>query len=894
MVDDPTTSIANSSDPGKSRDAFRSAFGFDDSSESRWLEIAHAAMNDTPSLGRLGRYELLAEAGRGGQGIVYKARQPGTNRTIAIKRLAAGVHASDASRARFHREVSLVASLDHPGIVSVLGMEEVPGELGSHELLLMEWVDGAAIDQWADALPPDRWQDILPVFVQVCDAIAFAHQRGVMHRDLKPSNILVDATGRARVLDFGLARPTGPSLTISRTTGFVGTPAYASPEAIGVSASALTGDAARTGAGALQGIDTRSDIFSLGAVLYRLITRREPFDSNRGIGPLFDAIRSTDPVSPRSIVADLPRELEAIVLKALRKSPSERYQSMDAFATDLRRFLAGETVVAIPPSFGYQLRSVVRRHRAASMIACGGLVGVLLFAGTATWLAIKLGKERNALAAAQVQIKEKTTQIEAALRDALVKSQQQQSTSAFLTSVLGEVDNLREHDRAVTLKELLDRAAQRLYAGELADQPAEEIRLLLTIAEAMRGIAQYNSGIKLADEALARAVRHFGERSELAAKAHHHLGILHESNRNPIASLSHYFTCEELYREIYGPNSPNTVTAIHNVGVGLRGAGYARDSLEYYCTTWEHRSAIFGELSDESISSERGVSIAYRSMSDQATYKALTMDALVRAKQQNSFHRIFLAHNLADTFDQNTESDQVLQLRQWSLDECRAQNPVDSDQLMRSLQVVARSHLARQQPELALPLLLECVQTSESVFGHDHWNTIRARTEYARALCSAGHRDEGLSILFEQYDACSRVESPNNTIRTEVPGALADELRNAGDLDTALSFREEHAESYDFFMAPSAGVVSRWERFANAAADAGNQAKREYALTRAIPSEQAARNRPSKLVDLSLALSDARKQQGDSIGAQEAFAQATTFAGSDKKLAKRVADSLSK
>ncbi|MFO0858546.1 MAG: serine/threonine-protein kinase [Phycisphaerales bacterium] len=891
MVDEPTSSLPDANDASTPRDAFRSAFGFDDAMDSRWMEIAREATTETTSLGRLGRYELLAEAGRGGQGIVYKAKQPGTNRTIAIKRLSAGVHASDASRARFHREVSLVASLDHPGIVSVLGMEEVPGELGTHELLLMEWVDGMAIDHWADA--QSRWQDVLPVFVQVCDAVAFAHQRGVMHRDLKPSNILVDGTGRARVLDFGLARPTGPNLTISRTTGFVGTPAFASPEAVGISTSSLSGSSLRNGAGALQGIDTRSDIFSLGAVLYRLLTKREPFDSSRGIGPLFDAIRVTEPKSPRGIVRELPRELEAIVLKALRKLPSDRYQSVDAFATDLRRFLAGETVVAVPPSLGYQLRSLVRRHRAASVVAVAGLVGVLLFAGTATWLAIRLGKERDALAAAQVEIKHKSSEAEAALRDALLKSNQQQSTSAFLTSILGEVDNLQEGDRAVTLKELLDRAAQRLRAGELADQPEEEVRLLLTIAEAMRGIAQYDAGIEIVNDALARAKRNFGERSELVARAHHNLGLLYEADQNTIASLSHYLQCEDLYREIYGPTNPLTTTAFHNVGVGLRGLGYTRDALERYCETWAKRAEMYGELSAESISAQRGVVVAYRSLNDTKTAAALAADALARAQQQQLPSRILITLLVADSLDQQKQSDDALRMRLDALEECRSQTPVDSSLLIRCLQAVARAHVARNELDLAGPYLLESSQISDNVYGKGHWHSVRTRVEYARALCGAARVSEGLEILFEQYDKYLLIDSPN-VLRVELAGALADELAKAGYVQEAMTYREEHAEGYDFFYSPANGAVSRWESFAKLAGETGHPEKREYSLTRALACEQSTRNRPSKLVDLSLSLCEIRRELGNDQGAQEAFAQATGFAGDDQKLTKRVADWVAK
>ncbi len=894
MVDEPRSSIANSSDSDKSRDAFRSAFGFDDATENRWLDIARAATTSTTALGKLGRYELLAEAGRGGQGIVYKARQPGTNRLIAIKRLAAGVHASDASRARFHREVSLVASLDHPGIVGVIGMEEVPGEVGSHELLLMEWVDGVAIDQWADTA--SRWRDMVPVFVQVCDAVAFAHQRGVMHRDLKPSNILVDSTGRARVLDFGLARPTGPSLTISRTTGFVGTPAYASPEAVGVSTPSLSAEFGRKGAGGLvglQGIDTRSDIFSLGAVLYRLLTKREPFDSGRGIGPLFDAIRSSDPTSPRAINPELPRELEAIVLKALRKSPSERYQSMDAFASDLRRFLAGETVIAVAPSLGYQLRSLVRRHRAASVIAAAGLVGILLFAGAATLLAFTLAKERDALADAQVEIKQKSSEVEAALREALTKGEQHQSTSAFLTSLLSEIDNLQEGERAVTLKELLERASARLRAGELANQPGEEVGLLLTLSEAMRNIAQTDAALELAHEARIRAEKTFGPRSLEVMRSHHALGLAYETHRNPRMSLAYYTSFENLAMELLGPTDRLTMIATHNVGVALRSLNQYREALEYHCSAWTRRAEVFGENDESTISAEKNVAVSYRGIRDNRTAEALVRDALARAEAIHSPQLNTYALRLGYFLDATKRQKEAYPIYLAALERARSANPISKTDLIQTLNGAASAHLANGVPEIAIDLYAEVVALTSELFGEQHWYTPRARRNLARALCEAGRRDEGVGILLDDYSTfAAHNNSPDNLLFFELTDALATELRKAGQLGLALTFREEYVEAYTHLRGPLDRAVPRWETMAQEAREAANTDKHEYALTRALECEQASRARPSKLVDLCLSIAKIRTETGNTTGAADALTQAATFAGDDAHLRKRIADSL--
>ncbi|MCG3128982.1 MAG: Serine/threonine-protein kinase PrkC [Phycisphaerae bacterium] len=229
-------------------------FGFDRDDED-WLRTVRDRRAE-PSLGRVGPYELIEVLGRGGQGVVYRARQPGTGREVAIKRISAGLFASPESRARFEREIEAVATLDHPNIVAVYGAEVIDDQ----PLLVMQAIAGLPFDRWA-ALAGQRRprREILGVFVLVCDAIQHAHQRGVIHRDIKPSNILVDSHGRPHVLDFGLARlerATPAAATLTQTGGFLGTPAYAAPEQL---------------RGLVREIDVRSDVYALGAVLYEAL-----------------------------------------------------------------------------------------------------------------------------------------------------------------------------------------------------------------------------------------------------------------------------------------------------------------------------------------------------------------------------------------------------------------------------------------------------------------------------------------------------------------------------------------------------------------------------------------------------------------------------------------------
>lgn len=372
-------------DDGTQLAATHDPFGFD-LPEDDWLSRVRRAAAQA-DLGRLGDYVLLGEIGRGAQGVVYKAIQPRTRRTVALKLLAAGSLATRSMRARFEREVEAACLLSHPGIVTVHGVEIVDGQ----PVLEMEWVEGEPIDRWSATRP---LREVLGVFVHACEAVAHAHRRGVLHRDLKPSNVLVDRHGRARVLDFGLAKPLSAeesgtrsdergwsAATVTHAGGFLGTPAYAPPEALAEP----------------PALDTRSDVYALGVILYRLIAGQAPFDASRGVADLFDQIRRGGVRSPSTHRAGISPELDAITLRAMALEPERRYASPGDLAADVRRYLAGEAVTAHPPGRGYIIRKFIGRHRLGVSLAGTGLMLILLFAAAAGVLAFDLARQRERL-----------------------------------------------------------------------------------------------------------------------------------------------------------------------------------------------------------------------------------------------------------------------------------------------------------------------------------------------------------------------------------------------------------------------------------------------------------------------------------------------------------------
>jgi len=310
--------------------------------------------------GSLGDFELLEEIGRGGMGVVFRARQKSLGRVVALKRLLGGRHAGDEAQARFRQEAEHAASLQHPGIVGIHEIGEQDGDL----YFAMEFVEGRGLDEVLRE-GPVPYRQAAAWIRDVAEAIGYAHGNGVLHRDLKPANILVDASGAPRVTDFGLARRESSDLT--QTGQILGTPGYLPPE---------------QARGETDALGPWSDVYALGALLYELVCGRPPF---RGETPVDTVLASLDrdPVAPRSIEPRVPRDLETICLKCLRKIPGARYASASALAGDLRRYLDGRPIEARPAGpFRRAAKWARRRPAWASLIVVVAAAVVAVVAGS--------------------------------------------------------------------------------------------------------------------------------------------------------------------------------------------------------------------------------------------------------------------------------------------------------------------------------------------------------------------------------------------------------------------------------------------------------------------------------------------------------------------------------
>jgi serine/threonine protein kinase/tetratricopeptide (TPR) repeat protein len=521
----------------------------------------------------IGNYRIIKKLGAGGMGIIYEAEQQHPKRLVALKVIKGGRLIDDSHIKLFEREAQALARLKHPGIAAIYESGRTPD--GQH-FFAMELVRGETLGQYLDnerssgALTPYRLRERLVIFRKICDAVTYAHQRGVIHRDLKPANIIVlrefeDPDSRSgpqlpgiKILDFGLARITETDIavaTIGTEIGAIqGTLPYMSPEQV---------------RGNPDEIDVRSDVYSLGVILYEMIAGQRPYDVHQVM--LHEAVRMICETPPAPLsrswsgTKKLDRDIETIVQMALEKPAARRYQSVSALGDDVSRFLTGQAILARPPSVTYQLRKLIARHKVGFGFACIIAIMILAFAVGMSIQAERIASERDR-----------------ANREARTSQQ----VSEFLVSLFEISDPFEGRGKDVKAREILDSGSARI-TSELKDQPEIQATLSDTMGRVYGNLGIYDKAIELVQAGLEIRERQPGQDSLEVAASLDNLGELKLDKGDFPAAEELIQKGYEIRRKILGAENIDVAESLNNLG-----------SLSYSEGEWVKSENLFREALD--------------------------------------------------------------------------------------------------------------------------------------------------------------------------------------------------------------------------------------------------------------------------------------------------------
>jgi len=691
------------------------------------------------------RFELVRKLGEGGMGQVWLAEQLApVRRQVAVKLIKAGMY-DEAVVQRFQSERQSLAIMDHPAIAKVFDAGTTPQ---GQPYLVMEYVPGLPITDYCDQHKLSI-KDRLELFIHACEGVQHAHQKAIIHRDLKPSNILViDVDGKPvpRIIDFGLAKTTASQVSgetlFTQLGQFIGTPGYMSPEQVNLSA---------------RDIDTRTDVYTLGVVLYVLLTGLQPFETKRREKPSLEEwlrqLREEEPpnpstkvsgdkdtssatadarrTEPKQLISQLRGDLDWITMKALERDRTRRYGTPSELAADLQRFLSHEPVIARPASTGYRLRKYIRRHRVAMSVGAGVLLVLVVFSVVQA-----------------LQLRETTRERDHAKQERDRANQERDRATriaAFMSNMFKVPDPSEARGNSVTAREILDRAANDIGTG-LAQDPDVKSQMLHEMAGTYNNLGLHARAHELAQRALdARRSLH-GADDPKTLESMTQLGLIlhmegHDADAEP---LDRRALADE--RRVLGSDDPLTLETADDLAMVLKPLG-----------RFPEAEKLAREVVDTST-------------------RRLGPESALTLRAQNHLASILFYEGHAADAEKVLRPALDIERRVWGS---------DHPETMKALAMLAISLHHENHFAEAEALYREVLAASEQVLGNEHPSTAIAMGNLASILADEGSSPESLNLQRQALAIFSRTLGPDHPSTLMCELNLTRGLRSEGQLQEA-------------------------------------------------------------------------------------------------------------
>ncbi|MBM4090610.1 MAG: serine/threonine protein kinase [Planctomycetes bacterium] len=731
---------------------------------------------------QIGPYKLLQELGEGGMGMVFLAeqKQP-VQRRVALKIIKPGMDTRQVI-ARFEAEEKALAVMDHPNIARVLDAGTTDS---GRPYFVMELVKGIPVTKYCDEqhlTPRER----LELFIPICHAVQHAHQKGIIHRDIKPSNILVtlcDGKPVPKVIDFGVAKAVGQKLTektvFTASGQIIGTLEYMSPEQANLNQ---------------LDIDTRSDIYSLGVLLYELLTGVTPLDRQQlksaALDEMMRIIREEEPARPSarlSTIDTLPSvaanrhiepkrlttlvrgELDWIVMKALEKDRARRYETANGFADDIQRYLNDEPVEACPPSAGYRVRKYVRRHK--TVLATGAIVALALVTGTAvaSWQAVRARYQailarQEAERADQEADRAKQQAEKAATEAAIAKA-----VNDFLSDdLLAQADPENQPNRDVKLRTILDRASATIE-NRFQDQPLVAAAIHVTLATTYKSLGEYDQAQQHSERSLQLRRDILGTEHADTLKSMNTLACVYTRQARHAEAEELHKDALEARRRTLGNEHPDTLASMNNLAWVYTCQARYEEAEKLDKETLEARRRTLGDEHPDTLQSMHNIALWYscqRRYEEAEKLHKETLEIQRRILGKEHPNTLDSMRDLALAYSGQRRYEEAEKLHKETLEIRRRILGTEHPYTLASMQDLALMYSGQGRYAEAEKLWMERLEIRRRTLGNEHPNTLRCMNNLAWTYQGQGRYEEAEKLLVET------LESTRRTLGKQHPDAL--------------------------------------------------------------------------------------------------------------------------